>query len=867
MPILKTLLIVEDNEINRTVLHKLLASDYRVLEAENGWEGLAVLESHHEEISLILLDIQMPVMDGYTFLALVKADPSFSSIPVIVTTQGDSEEDEVNALSHGASDFVAKPYKPQIILHRVASIIHLRETAAMVNQFQHDRLTGLYSKEFFYQRVREMLSENPEWQYNIFSSDIENFKLINDIFGAAAGDRLLQGIADLYRKFVGKKGIYGRLNADQFVCFMESKYEYSDEFFARFMKELNALPNAQNVVLKWGIYSIEDRSTPIEQMCDRALLAAGSIKGQYGKHYASYDDQLRDKLLRQQAIIDSMETALSEGQFLIYLQPKYRITENKLVGAEALVRWNHPEWGFQSPAEFIPVFEKNGFITKLDQFVWDKACALLREWDDKGYPLISISVNVSRADIYNTDIADILLNTVRRHGVRPSRLHLEITESAYTEHPGQIIEVVANLRELGFVIEMDDFGSGYSSLNMLHQMPLDVLKLDMKFIQGETAKAESQGILQTIVELARRMNLSVVAEGVETREQLNRVAETGCDYVQGFYFAKPIPSQEFEALLKEKQTVEQREVGEYFNEPYLSVKLQSAKQILLVADEDMNYRSEMEKTFSEHFQVVQSENIPSALAYASQYKGQLAAVLLSVSLPGWEEPDMLDEFKNEIRMGQVPVVVTGPLEQQMEEKALELGASDYACKPHTQGTMLKRIFRAIRLSSFQKRENALQMEAYRDYTTGLLNRRGLEAALEMLENEAAPFAFCLFDLDNLKQTNDTLGHTAGDRLIKEFSVVLRSHVRNSDILARYGGDEFIVILKGIQSPKTVVKKAEEICQALKRITIEQKIQASVSAGVVISDIKFGMDKVFKQADTALYRAKADNKGSFYIIEK
>ena len=225
MPIQKTLLIIEDNKINRMVLHKLLAWDYRILEAENGREGLAVLESHHEEISLILLDIHMPVMDGYTFLSLMKADASFSSIPVIVTTQGDSEEDEVTALSHGASDFVAKPYKPQIILHRVASIIRLRENAAMVNQFQHDRLTGLYSKEFFYQRVREILSQNPERQYNIFSSDIENFKLINDVFGAAAGDRLLQGIANLYREFVGKRGIYGRLNADRFVSFLESKSE------------------------------------------------------------------------------------------------------------------------------------------------------------------------------------------------------------------------------------------------------------------------------------------------------------------------------------------------------------------------------------------------------------------------------------------------------------------------------------------------------------------------------------------------------------------------------------------------------------------------------------------------------------------
>ncbi len=413
----KMILVVEDNEINRMMLCELLSSEYKVLEAENGRQALEVLEGRKDEISLILLDITMPVMDGYTFLSIAKADASLSSIPVIVTTQSDSEADEVAALSHGASDFVAKPYKPQIILHRVASIIRLRETAAMINQFQYDRLTGLYSKEFFYQRVRETLRLNPEQRYYIICSDIENFKLVNDVFGIAAGDQLLCGIADLYRQLAGEPGIYGRLSADQFACLLEYEGGYSEKLFIHANEKINGLPNAKNVAVKWGIYLIEDRSVPVEQMCDRALLAARSIKGQYGKYAAAYDDKLRGELLRQQAIIDSMEQALAEGQFLIYLQPKYRILDEKLAGAEALVRWKHPEWGFQSPGEFIPLFEKNGFITKLDQFVWDKTCSYLREWDDKGYPPVPVSVNVSRADIYHADIADIMMRIVRKHGL------------------------------------------------------------------------------------------------------------------------------------------------------------------------------------------------------------------------------------------------------------------------------------------------------------------------------------------------------------------------------------------------------------------------------------------------------------------
>lgn len=551
----KKILVVEDNELNRMMLVGILENEYEVLEAENGEEALAVLKQCGEEISLILLDIIMPVMDGYTFLSHLKADASLSSIPVIVTTQNDGESDEVAALAHGATDFVAKPYKPQVILHRIASIINLRETAAMVNLLQYDRLTGLYSKEYFYQRVKDILIRNPGQKYDIICSDIENFKLVNDVFGITAGDQLLRNVADIYLKFTETKGVCGRLTADRFVCLLEHRWEYDDEMFIRANALINDSANSKNVVTKWGIYHVEDPTISVEQMCDRALLAVNSIKGQYGKYFATYDDKLRSSLLREQAISDCMETALAEGQFEIYLQPKYRIMDNMLSGAEALVRWNHPEWGFQSPAQFIPVFEKSGFITNLDQFVWDQTCAALRDWDDRGYPAINVSVNVSRADIYNADLTNILMDILGKYNLKPERLHLEITESAYTEDPKQIIDTVGSLRKLGFVIEMDDFGSGYSSLNMLNQMSLDILKLDMKFIQSETSKSVNKGILHFIMDLARWMNLTVVAEGVETEEQLERLKDAGCDYAQGYYYAKPIPRAEFEELLKNASVV------------------------------------------------------------------------------------------------------------------------------------------------------------------------------------------------------------------------------------------------------------------------------------------------------------------------
>lgn len=546
MMLRKKILVVEDNMINREMLCEILDPMYEVLEAENGQEALEILGQYKEEISLILLDIIMPVMDGYTFLSHMKADPNYSPIPVIVTTQSDTEADEIAALSHGATDFVSKPYKPQIILHRVASIIHLRETAAVMHRVQYDRLTGLYSKEFFYHSANEILRKNPDREYDLICSDIENFKLVNDIYGMPAGDRLLCKVADVYKEFVGEAGICGHLNADQFVCLIERHHrDYTDEFFIRVNEQIRALTDMKNLVMNWGLYQVKDRSLLVEQMFDRALMAARSIWGQYGKHFVVFDDEMHNKLVREQAITDEMEQALEEEQFEVYLQPQYNIKKNCLSGAEALIRWIHPERGFQSPGEFISLFEKNGFITKLDQFVWQRACAILHEWDQAGYPDIPISVNVSRADIYNVDLPDILMETTKRFHVPPQKLHLELTESAYTENPNQIIENVALLRKLGFLFEMDDFGSGYSSLNMLNNLPIDVLKLDMEFIRNETAKTATTGILYYVIQMAHSMDLHVVAEGVETKEQLERLASIDCDYVQGYYFARPMPYKEF----------------------------------------------------------------------------------------------------------------------------------------------------------------------------------------------------------------------------------------------------------------------------------------------------------------------------------
>ena len=697
MGLRKKILIVEDNEFNRALLVEILSSQYETLEAENGKVGLEILEREKEAVSLILLDIVMPVMNGYEFLDTLKANPAIASIPVIVTTQNEGENDEIAALERGASDFVAKPYKAKVILRRVASIIHLRENATMLNLFQKDRTTGLLSKEYFCQQAEKILRSNPDKTYDIICSDVENFKLINDAFGMQGGNKVLKTMGGICQKSTDTLGgICSRFHADQFVSMIEHTEGYSDELYEALTAETREKCGISNIVIKWGIYQTGDRKISVEQMCDWALQGARSIKGQSGRYYAFYDDKLRSEMLRDQAILDCMEEALEQGQFQVKLQPKYKAAGGLFTDAEALVRWCHPEWGMQSPAVFIPLFERNGFITKLDQYVWEKVCQLMQQWDKEGLEPVNISINVSRADVYNVNLVDTLLDLVKCYNIAPKRLHLEITESVYTESPEDIIQNVTRLREKGFVVEMDDFGSGYSSLNMLNRMPMDILKLDMQFIRTEMEMPESRRTLRYIIGLAHWLNLSVVAEGVETKEQLEHLRNLGCDYIQGYYLAKPMDPADFEELFRQ-QIPEQEKKDQTFQ---LIGEKKEKKGILLLVDNREEKRQQLEKLFEDSYELVTAVNETEVLWNIEGFGNRISAFLISMAAVRERDNSVWKSIQREKKVWKTPVLVMGDENEHTEEEALEMGADDFVFD-----TRLGRSFR-LRVEKMLRRERA-----------------------------------------------------------------------------------------------------------------------------------------------------------------
>ena len=552
-------LIIDDSEVNRRLLSRILSEDYHVLQAENGQMGLGLLEAHSGEIAGVVLDLLMPVMDGYAFLERMSAVEAYQNIPVLVATADEGGEVENRCLKLGAWDFVRKPYNPNTVRLRLKNIIS-RSQLYLMEQMrymaEHDRLTGLYNREKFFEASRQMLDRHPEETFAFVRFDIDRFRLVNSFFGEEEGNRLLRYVADTLKETSKSFDhlTYGRMEADVF-CFCEP---YDEEKILGLVEDarrrLRDYTQQYYVEPSFGIYVIDDPTLDVETMYARASMASEQCKDHYAKYYAYYDDSMSDAAFQNQRILNEMEGALQDRQFLVYLQPKYDLKTDLPCGAEALVRWKHPERGMIPPGEFIPVFEHNGFISKLDYYVWEEVCRLLRRWMDEGKDPAPISVNVSRVNMYNPNLVESLVELVERYGVPPALLNLELTESAYMDNPEAMKQTLERLHQAGFVVMMDDFGSGYSSLNTLRDISVDILKIDMKFLPTGATDGRSERILVSVIRMAGWLGIPVIMEGVETRTQRDFLQSVGCGYIQGYYYARPMPVEDYEALVAEGQS-------------------------------------------------------------------------------------------------------------------------------------------------------------------------------------------------------------------------------------------------------------------------------------------------------------------------
>ena len=383
--------------------------------------------------------------------------------------------------------------------------------------------------------------------------DIRKFKIVNDLYGEKFGDEILDFVTEQLEEMCREDKYFVNLRSDVFMVVME--YDREEELVEFIQKLDDVTDSFKNVKLQmsYGVYTVEDKSMELRQMEDRAAMARKAAKKNIMTNILFYKEQFKESLYNRKFIEENMQTAITEHQFMMYLQPKYSIARNEIIGAEALVRWRHPERGMIYPDQFIPIIEENGFVRKVDYYIWEEACRFIRKCEDEGIVPCPISVNVSRVHLTDDECIEVLDGLIGDTGIPKELLELEITE---TVDDRQANMKAFQLKNEGYTLLMDDFGSGYSSLNILLETPFDVIKLDKKFIENMMVSDKGKVILEQVVSMSDKLGLGLLAEGVETKEQIELLQKIGCDQVQGYYYAKPMPKDEFFLLLAKQNNLD-----------------------------------------------------------------------------------------------------------------------------------------------------------------------------------------------------------------------------------------------------------------------------------------------------------------------
>lgn len=570
------ILLSDSNPENIKAFVDALKERYLIIETGDELEALKVLSENNYDVDLIITSDKILESADFNFLENIKKSYCFNGIPVMLIADG-LQENIKEVLDFGIIDCVSPNMNPAVIIRRIENalllsakekrFIHIMQNRNMQFsdedfQIQNiDQLTGILNIDGFRKRAAYLIENNPNEQYAIWFCDIKKFKFVNDLFGYEIGDKLIKYWVNIVLQVMSEDEICGRFSGDTLVSLTKFKSEEEirrnfDSVCEKVSKYLIRPGVSYNVEIAAGIYKLkpEDMLNPnINQMLDWANVAQKSVKNLRGNQLGIFGKDMWHKQWRELVISQSLEGSLEKGEISVWLQPQYNFVTGKIIGAEALCRWKHNSLGWISPGEFIPILEKTGQISLLDYYIWEQACKLMRKWLDEGtFIPISVSVNISRIDLLDENIYDRLTGLLKKYNISASMLRLEITESAYMSKPEVLINVVDKLHELGFTIEMDDFGSGFSSLNMLKEVQVDVLKMDLRFLQnGDKGEEGEKGgkIINAVVRMAHELTIPVVAEGVETKQQALFLSNVGCALMQGYYFSKPLSVEDFEKLI------------------------------------------------------------------------------------------------------------------------------------------------------------------------------------------------------------------------------------------------------------------------------------------------------------------------------
>ncbi len=577
---MKKILVIEDEDfVRENILELLDVEGFEAIGAENGQVGLNLAKGIIPD--LILCDVMMPGLDGYGVLRAIRQDALTASIPFIFLTAKAAKADFRQGMELGADDYITKPFTRAELLGAITSRLkkqatletlynsELQQAKAEINYLiHHDSLTHLPNQLSLREQFKQVQSQDisNEKLVTVLSLDLDRFNQINDNLGQAVADVLLKAVAERIKTCVGSLGIVARLNTTQFAIILA--FAQQDACSTQYKREvcnlaqtlLNSLSQTFElanqelfITASIGIALYPRDGTEIEQLLNHANTALTQAKQHGGNQYQFYSTAFNIGSSDRLALQSSLRHALERQELLLYYQPQVNLKTGQIVGAEALVRWQHPERGLISPDKFIPIAEETGLIVPIGEWVLKTACQQTKVWQNAGFSHLRIAVNLSSRQFSQIDLRHQLVAILMETGLDPKYIELELTESMLVHNTEVAIRRLNALKSLGVEIAIDDFGTGYSSLSYLQQFPFDILKIDRCFIQNITDNPNNAAITKAIIEMAKTLNLKLMAEGVETEAELSFVCQNHCDGMQGYLFSRPLPSHDFEQLLKKNK--------------------------------------------------------------------------------------------------------------------------------------------------------------------------------------------------------------------------------------------------------------------------------------------------------------------------
>ena len=563
----KTALVVDEISENRAIFQELLQNDLNIIEASSVDAAIEVFSNGKHQIDVVLTGLSFPEKSGFDLITWLRENRYLDSLPVIVISSEYSDASVDRAFELGATDYIRRPFAERLLVRRVlTTVLMYQNKKDLIRQIDQrydaseseiDEMTNLYTKKAFFEKAEEYLAAHRGEALCMVSVDLDHFTLYNQLFGRDAGDRYIKYVSAILRGYVKKYGgIAGYAGADSFYYLCPDDEKFFDDVKMKTRAELRNRDLEIGYAPKYGVYRIQDDGKTILDICDCANTALSAVRKDYAHLFSWYNSSMEQKN-DEFKLIREAEYALRNHEFTFFLQPKCNMLTGKLVGSEALVRWIRRDGRLISPGVFVPVLENNGFITKVDSMVWEEVCRWLRFCADMEYPLLPVSINISRNDFYNMDVCAFLTGLIKQYELPMDCVELEITESAYAEGEMSLKQEIDKLKDAGFKVLMDDFGSGYSSLNSLKDIDIDILKIDMRFLSMDLSNMDKGvSILETIVNMAHAMKLAIVVEGVETVDQVKFLTSINCLYAQGYYYYKPMNKNAFEDLISDENNID-----------------------------------------------------------------------------------------------------------------------------------------------------------------------------------------------------------------------------------------------------------------------------------------------------------------------